>query len=95
MQQYLKLRSNAVAALKKTGPHPYPHKFNVTTSLTAFIDQYQGLQDGEHHTDVVSVAGEVLAVSLILVLGTNTSFSVPFPWFCPEWKKWWPKNSLS
>ncbi|CAI8029622.1 Lysine--tRNA ligase [Geodia barretti] len=59
--QYLKLRSNAVAALKKTGPHPYPHKFHVTTSLIAFIEQYKGLEDGEHHSDVVSVAGRIHA----------------------------------
>ena len=56
-QQYLKLRSSAVAALKQTGPHPYPHKFNVSISLTGFIEKYQSMGDGEHHTDVVSVAG--------------------------------------
>ena len=56
-QQYLKLRSNAISALKQSGPHPYPHKFHVTMSLVDFIERYQALGDGEHHTDVVSVAG--------------------------------------
>ena len=73
LQQYLKLRSNAVAALKKTGPHPYPHKFHVTTSLIAFIEQYKGLEDGEHHSDVVSVAGGLLSLSLL------PTSSLPFP----------------
>ena len=67
LQQYLKLRSSAVAALKKTGPHPYPHKFHVTTSLTAFIDQYQSLGDGEHHADIVSVAGEDTSICFLSI----------------------------
>ena len=56
-QQYFKLRSQAIQAQKVTGPHPYPHKFRVTISLTDFIDSYQHLEAGQHHTDVVSVAG--------------------------------------
>ena len=78
MQQYLKLRSNAVAALKKTGPHPYPHKFHVSVSLTSFIEQYQGLGDGEHHTDVVSVAGDtLLSLTHSLILShTHTYYSL-------------------
>ena len=62
IQQYFKLRSNAVSALKEKGPHPYPHKFHVTLSLTAFIEQYQSLDAGEHHSDTVSVAGEECSV---------------------------------
>ena len=61
-QQYFQLRSQAILAQKKTGPPPYPHKFNVTTSLTDFIDKYQDLEAGQHHeTDSVSVAGRVHA----------------------------------
>ena len=44
-------------AQKVTGPHPYPHKFVVTVSLSDFIEAYQQLEDGQHLTDVVSVAG--------------------------------------
>lgn len=56
-QQYFKLRSQAILAQKQSGPHPYPHKFTVTISLTDFIEAYQHLEAGQHHTDVVSVAG--------------------------------------
>lgn len=36
--EYFKLRSSAVEALKAEGEtHPYPHKFHVDISLTDFI----------------------------------------------------------
>ena len=57
-QQFFKLRSQAVRALKETGPHPYPHKFNVTISLSDFIESYGHLEAGSHQSDTVSVAGE-------------------------------------
>ena len=58
-QQYFKLRTQAIQAQKVSGPHPYPHKFQVTLSLIDFIDSYQHLEPGQHHTDVVSVAGKL------------------------------------
>uniref|UniRef100_A0A182UAR3 Lysine--tRNA ligase n=1 Tax=Anopheles melas TaxID=34690 RepID=A0A182UAR3_9DIPT len=62
--EYFKLRSAAVAELKKSpDTHPYPHKFSVTVSLGEFIERYSGLQDGETLDDVtVSVAGRVHAI---------------------------------
>ena len=56
-QEYLRLRKAAVEQMKKSGDNPYPHKFNVTLSLTEFIEKYNSLSEGQHHTDVVSVAG--------------------------------------
>lgn len=60
--EYYKLRSAAISALKK-GPkedHPYPHKFNVSISLEDFIDKYKKLQSGEVlENETVSVAGRV------------------------------------
>lgn len=60
--EYYKLRSAAISALKK-GPkedHPYPHKFNVSISLEEFIGKYNNLQNGEVLENVtVSVAGRV------------------------------------
>ena len=42
--EYFKLRSTAVEDLKKDpATHPYPHKFHVDTSLTAFIERYHSL----------------------------------------------------
>lgn len=55
--EYIKLRSAAVSKWKAAGESPYPHKFHVSISLTEFIDKYQNLADGEHHSDAVSVAG--------------------------------------
>lgn len=44
-------------AAEGKGPHPYPHKFHVSISLADFIEKYKDIKDGEHHPDVVSVAG--------------------------------------
>jgi lysyl-tRNA synthetase class 2 len=57
VQEYLKLRTAHVNALKAAGDSPYPHKFNVSISLTAFNEKYSNVNDGEQHPDVVSVAG--------------------------------------
>ncbi|XP_063529283.1 lysine--tRNA ligase isoform X2 [Cydia strobilella] len=63
--EYYKLRTAAVAALKK-GPkdqHPYPHKFNVTISLEEFINKYNNLGSGEVLENVtLSVAGRVHSI---------------------------------
>ena len=63
--EYFKLRSNAVEELKKDqSTHPYPHKFQVSTSLTDFIEKYGNtLQDGQSLDEVeVSVAGRLHAI---------------------------------
>lgn len=63
--EYYKIRSAAVAALK-TGEredHPYPHKFTVSTSLEAFINKYISLSSGEILENVtVSVAGRIHSI---------------------------------
>lgn len=63
--EYYKLRSAAIEALKK-GPkdeHPYPHKFNVTISLEEFIEKYNNLNSGEVLENVtLSVAGRVHSI---------------------------------
>jgi len=46
--EYFKLRSAAVAELKRSpASDPYPHKFHVSTSLVDFIEQYSNLNDGQ------------------------------------------------
>lgn len=62
--EYFKLRSTAVAELKKTpDSHPYPHKFHVSISLDNFIEKYSDLKDGDMLSDVsLSVAGRVHAI---------------------------------
>lgn len=63
--EFYKLRSAAVAALKE-GPkedHPYPHKFNVTISLEEFIEKYNHLSSGEVLENVtLSLAGRVHSI---------------------------------
>lgn len=63
--EYYKLRSSAIAALKN-GPsegHPYPHKFNVTISLEEFVEKYNTVNSGEVLDSVTcSVAGRVHAI---------------------------------
>ena len=61
LQQYFLLRSQAIREQKETRPSPYPHKYVVTSSLSDFIEQHQGLEPGEHGTEEASVAGRVHA----------------------------------
>lgn len=63
--EYYKLRSAAVLALKNGSKedHPYPHKFNVTISLEEFIEKYNNLNSGEVLEDVtLSVAGRIHSI---------------------------------
>jgi len=62
--EYFKLRSLAVEDMKKdSSTHPYPHKFNVSTSLTYFLQDYEKLKDGETLKDVtVKCAGRIHAI---------------------------------
>lgn len=62
--QYYKIRSQAVEALKATDESPYPHKFHVSISLAEFIEKYKDLEDGTWHDDLVSVSGRVHAKRL-------------------------------
>jgi lysyl-tRNA synthetase class 2 len=58
VQEYFRLRSQAVAQLKQADEHPYPHKFHVSVSLAEFIDTYNHISDGEILSGTeVSVAG--------------------------------------
>ena len=61
MQQYFKIRSQAIEALKGTVEDPYPHKYHIDLSLTEFIEKYNYLTDGEQLKDVVlNVSGTLL-----------------------------------
>ncbi|KAJ6637249.1 Lysine--tRNA ligase [Pseudolycoriella hygida] len=62
--EYFKLRSSAVAELKRLPEtHPYPHKFHVSKSLEEFIELYSNLSDGQTLDDVkLSIAGRVHAI---------------------------------
>uniref|UniRef100_A0A8C8LYV5 Lysine--tRNA ligase n=1 Tax=Oncorhynchus tshawytscha TaxID=74940 RepID=A0A8C8LYV5_ONCTS len=60
--QYFKIRTQAIQALKGTAEDPYPHKYNVDLSLTGFIEKYNHLQPGDQLTDIVlNVSGRVHA----------------------------------
>jgi lysyl-tRNA synthetase class 2 len=40
-QQYYEIRCRQIKELKETqNPNPYPHKFHVTRSITAYINEY-------------------------------------------------------
>jgi len=61
--EYFKIRSLAVEDLKKTDNHPYPHKFDVTTSLTHFIESYSSLEAGQTLKDKeVRLSGRIHAI---------------------------------
>lgn len=53
MQQYFKIRTQAINDLKGTAEDPYPHKFHVDLSLAQFIEKYNNLQPEDQLSDVV------------------------------------------
>jgi len=60
--EYFVIRSKAISQMKSAGESPYPHKFNVTISLTHFIEKYSYLKEEEILKDIeLSVAGRVHA----------------------------------
>lgn len=59
--QYKANRMAMIAKMKESGKNPYPHKFEVTMTIPAYIDKYAGsLESGQHLTsDTVSIAGRI------------------------------------
>ncbi|KAG9062604.1 lysyl-tRNA synthetase [Linnemannia hyalina] len=58
--QYFEIRSkrvNTLRANKET--YPYPHKFQVSISVPAFIEKYNGLKAGDVEEEIVTVAGRL------------------------------------
>ncbi|KAF2870679.1 lysyl-tRNA synthetase [Massariosphaeria phaeospora] len=51
--QYFELRSRTINALRASKqPNPYPHKFDVKTSVRDFLDKYEHVKSGETQQDV-------------------------------------------
>lgn len=60
LQQYFENRLMYLAAGKKKGENPYPHKFLVSMSISEFIEKYTTLSNGDHvEDDQVSLAGMI------------------------------------
>ncbi|XP_053200472.1 lysine--tRNA ligase-like [Panonychus citri] len=60
--QFYLLRTQMIDNLKAKGENPFPHKYNVTISLSEFIEKYSSLSDGQVLEDVkVSLAGRIFA----------------------------------
>eukprot|EP00039_Didymoeca_costata_P018484 m.333655 g.333655 ORF g.333655 m.333655 type:complete len:573 (-) comp17189_c0_seq1:143-1861(-) len=59
--KYFEARTNKVASLKAADKSPYPHKFQVTSSLQQFLDTYASLKPEEIAEGVtVSLAGRIM-----------------------------------
>lgn len=51
---------NAVRAAQQRGENPFPHKFETTVQLPAYVERYSGLEAGEQLSEVeVRLAGRV------------------------------------
>ncbi|KRX96833.1 Lysine--tRNA ligase, partial [Trichinella pseudospiralis] len=57
--EYYSLRLAAVKQLRENGFEPYPHKFEVTISLTDFIEKYNSVKCEEVSNETVCVAGRI------------------------------------
>lgn len=61
-QEYFNMRVRMIEGRRAEGKNPFPHKFNVSTSLTDFIEKYADVKNEEVREDVlVSVAGRVFS----------------------------------
>ncbi|EYC15163.1 hypothetical protein Y032_0038g3664 [Ancylostoma ceylanicum] len=59
-QEYFNMRVGMINSRREAGENPFPHKFNVTTSIAAFIEKYESLKNEEVLNDVrVSIAGRI------------------------------------
>lgn len=61
--EYFAIRSNQISELRKSrSPNPYPHKFQTTMSVPAFVAKFSHLKRGEQlKEDKVAFAGRVFA----------------------------------
>lgn len=63
--EYFKLRSLAVQQLKTTSSSPYPHKYQVDTSLQDYIERFTYLTNGQCLEDqTYSIAGFTVKLQL-------------------------------
>ncbi|CAL2032580.1 unnamed protein product [Caenorhabditis brenneri] len=58
-QEYFNMRVRMIEARRAAGENPFPHKFDVTISLTDFIAKYSSLQNEQVADEIVSVAGRI------------------------------------
>lgn len=86
VQQYFKIRTQAIQDLKGTAEDPYPHKYHVDLSLTEFIEKYNHLQPGDQLNDVIqSVSGTKnfsYPLKYILTLNVQCNLTVASLWWC-------------
>lgn len=58
--QYHEMQLKSLQKMKDQGLNPYPHKFQVTMSVPAFVAKFSSsVQDGEQLPEVVSLAGRI------------------------------------
>ncbi|XP_009381248.2 lysine--tRNA ligase-like isoform X2 [Musa acuminata AAA Group] len=59
--QYYENRLKVLASVKVAGGNPYPHKFQVSMTITEYIEKYRVLNEGDHLKDVeVNIAGRIM-----------------------------------
>lgn len=60
--EYLQIRLEKLANIKKLGYHPYPSSFDKKNCASEIITNYKHLNPGDVTEDTVSVAGRILAI---------------------------------
>jgi lysyl-tRNA synthetase, class II len=59
---YYKNRLNQINSLKNQGINPYPHKFEVSLTITELKSKYSHLNKGESLDTIISIAGRVINI---------------------------------
>ncbi|MDR3053201.1 MAG: lysine--tRNA ligase, partial [Coriobacteriales bacterium] len=58
----IEVRKAKRLALIEQGEEPYARSFEASTQVDALEQRYAELEEGSHTTDVVSVAGRIMAI---------------------------------
>eukprot|EP01029_Cantina_marsupialis_P014132 TRINITY_DN312_c0_g1_i3.p1 TRINITY_DN312_c0_g1~~TRINITY_DN312_c0_g1_i3.p1 ORF type:complete len:577 (-),score=213.19 TRINITY_DN312_c0_g1_i3:156-1886(-) len=53
-------RLKQLDVMKGEGVNAWPHKFHVTIALPDYVEKFQGLENGSHLEETVSVAGRIM-----------------------------------
>lgn len=61
-QEYFNMRVRMIENRRAAGDNPFPHKFHVSTSISAFIEKYQPLEKEQVlENETVSLAGRIFS----------------------------------
>lgn len=69
------MRVRHIAERRAKGENPFPHKFNVTSSIADYIEKYQSLNaEDVITTETVSIAGLLIYLTIMTIFDRSYIF---------------------